>query len=74
MIEQLAAFCAKRGRTMLELAFGWLLAHSHVSSVIAGVTSPEQLRQNASALGWKLTAEEITAVDRIAAEADKPDF
>jgi aryl-alcohol dehydrogenase-like predicted oxidoreductase len=74
VIEQLAAFCAKRGRTMLELAFGWLLAHSHVSSVIAGVTSPEQLRQNASALGWKLTAEEITAVDRIAAEADKPDF
>ncbi len=74
VIERLAAFCAERGRSMLELAFGWLLAHPHVSSVIAGATSPEQLRQNASALGWELTADEITAVDRIVAPADKPDF
>jgi aryl-alcohol dehydrogenase-like predicted oxidoreductase len=27
----------------------------------------EQLRQNASALGWELTADEIAAVDRITA-------
>jgi aryl-alcohol dehydrogenase-like predicted oxidoreductase len=67
VIGRLAAFCAERGRTLLELAFSWLLAHPHVSSVIAGATSPEQLRQNASALVWELTADEITAVDRIAA-------
>jgi aryl-alcohol dehydrogenase-like predicted oxidoreductase len=65
VIGRLAAFCAERGRTMLELAFGWLLAHPHVSSVIAGAMSPEQLRQNASALGWELTADELAAVDRI---------
>jgi aryl-alcohol dehydrogenase-like predicted oxidoreductase len=67
VIERLGTFCAERGRTMLELGFGWLLAHPHVSSVIAGATSPEQLRQNASALGWELTADEIAAVDRITA-------
>ncbi len=67
VIARLAAFCADRGRTLLELAFGWLLAHPHVSSVIAGATSPEQLRQNASALVWELAADEIAAVDRITA-------
>ena len=67
VVEQLAAFCAKRGRTMLELAFGWLLARPYVASVIAGATAPEQVRQNADSLGWQLTADEIAAVDRITA-------
>ena len=67
MVEHLAAFCAQRGRTMLELAFGWLLARPYVASVIAGATAPEQVLQNADSLGWQLTADEITAVDRITA-------
>jgi aryl-alcohol dehydrogenase-like predicted oxidoreductase len=67
VIERIAAFCAERGRTMLELAFGWLLARPYVASVIAGATTPEQVRQNADALGWQLTADEIAAVDRITA-------
>jgi aryl-alcohol dehydrogenase-like predicted oxidoreductase len=67
VVERLAAFCAERGRTMLELAFGWLLARPYVASVIAGATTPEQVRQNASALGWQLTADEIAAVERITA-------
>jgi aryl-alcohol dehydrogenase-like predicted oxidoreductase len=65
VVERLAAFCAERGRTILELAFGWLLARPYVASVIAGATAPEQVRENADALGWQLTADEIAAVDRI---------
>jgi aryl-alcohol dehydrogenase-like predicted oxidoreductase len=67
VVERLAAFCAQHGRTMLELAFGWLLARPYVASVIAGATTPEQVRQNAGALGWQLTADEIAAVERITA-------
>jgi aryl-alcohol dehydrogenase-like predicted oxidoreductase len=67
MVERLAAFCAQRGRTMLDLAFGWLLARPYVASVIAGATTPEQVRQNAGALGWQLTADEIAAVEPITA-------
>ena len=67
VVERLAAFCAERGRTMLELALGWLLARPFEASVIAGATVSEQVRQNADALGWQLTADEIAAVDRITA-------
>lgn len=65
VVERLAAFCAERGRSLLELAFAWLLANGSVATVIAGASSPEQVRQNAGALGWKMTADEIAAVDRI---------
>ena len=65
VVERLEAFCAARGRTLLQLAFGWLLAKPTVASVIAGASTPEQVRQNAGAAGWHLGAEEIAEVDRI---------
>jgi aryl-alcohol dehydrogenase-like predicted oxidoreductase len=33
--------------------------------VIAGATSPEQVRSNAAAAGWKLTDAELAEVDSI---------
>ena len=54
-----------RGRSMLELAFSWLLAQAPVSSVIAGATRPEQVEQNVRAGSWVLTAEELAEIDQI---------
>lgn len=63
---QLAQYATTRGHSLLELAFSWLLAQPAVSSVIAGATSPEQIRANVGAAGWKLTADELSDVDRLA--------
>ncbi|WP_159348719.1 aldo/keto reductase [Roseomonas harenae] len=68
VLEQLERFCATRGRSMLELAFSWLLARPTVSSVIAGATKPEQIAQNMAAAGWTLGAEDHAEVDRITAQ------
>ena len=65
VVERLEQFCAARGRTLLALAFGWLLAKPAVASVIAGASTAEQLRQNANAAGWDLAADEIAEVDRL---------
>jgi aryl-alcohol dehydrogenase-like predicted oxidoreductase len=65
VVERLESFCAARGRTLLQLAFGWLLAKPVVASVIAGASTPEQVLQNASAVGWGLNADEIAEVDRL---------
>jgi len=64
-VEKLRAFCDAHGRSLLELAFGWLLAEPLVASVIAGATKPEQARANVAAAGWVLTPEEMTAVAEI---------
>jgi len=70
IVEQLERFCAARGRTLLQLAFAWLLAKPAVAGVIAGATTPEQLLQNANAVGWELGPEEIAEVDRITRRDD----
>ena len=47
------------GHSLHELALSWLAGHPAVASVIAGATSPEQVRGNAAATtAWQLTAEE----------------
>ena len=62
-LEALDRFAVDRGHSILELAFGWLLAHPPVASVIAGATTPEQVRANAAAAGWVLTADEMELVE-----------
>lgn len=65
IVETLIAFCEARGKTILELAFSWLLAETLVTSVIAGATKPEQVRANAGAAGWRLTREELAGIRAI---------
>jgi aryl-alcohol dehydrogenase-like predicted oxidoreductase len=60
ILDQLEAFVQKRSHTMVELAFAWILARKSVGSVIAGASTPDQIRQNAAAAEWELTAEEMT--------------
>jgi aryl-alcohol dehydrogenase-like predicted oxidoreductase len=64
-VEALQAFCDARGRTLLELAFSWLLSRPALSSVIAGATKAEQIEANVKAAEWKLSANEIAEVDLI---------
>ena len=62
-IDELTQFAGDRSHTLLELAFGWLAAQDGVASVIAGATTPDQVRANAAAgQAWSLSAEELEAV------------
>ena len=61
-LEALERFAAERGRSLLELAFAGLLAKPAVASVIAGATSPEQVKANAAAGEWQLDPEDAKAL------------
>jgi aryl-alcohol dehydrogenase-like predicted oxidoreductase len=67
IVEKLEDFASRRGRTMLELAFGWLLGKPVVASVIAGASTPEQVEANVRASGWVLSPQELSELDDIAA-------
>jgi aryl-alcohol dehydrogenase-like predicted oxidoreductase len=68
-IERLIAFAESRKHTLLELAMSWLLRLPVVASVIAGATTPDQVHANAAAASWKLTPDDIKAVDEILGDA-----
>ncbi|MEA2761476.1 MAG: hypothetical protein QOD47_760 [Gemmatimonadaceae bacterium] len=64
-VEALTKFAESRGRTLLELAFSWLLAHRVVASVIAGATSAQQVRDNVAAADWNLTPTDLEKIDSL---------
>ena len=64
-VEALIAWAAARGRTVLEAAVGTLAAQPGCTSVIAGATSPEQVKANAAAADWIPSAEDLADLDRL---------
>jgi aryl-alcohol dehydrogenase-like predicted oxidoreductase len=65
-VEALRGFAESRGHSLIELAMSWLLGHRVVASVIAGATTPEQVRENVRAAdAWRLTDAELAGVDEL---------
>jgi aryl-alcohol dehydrogenase-like predicted oxidoreductase len=65
ILSALERFAEERGKTVLDVAIGWLASQPYVSSVIAGATRVEQVEQNVKAINWKLSAEEMAEIDKI---------
>jgi aryl-alcohol dehydrogenase-like predicted oxidoreductase len=70
ILSGLERFAEQRGRTVLDVAVGWLASQPYVPSVIAGATKPEQVELNVMAAEWRLTAEEMSEVDAITKRRD----
>lgn len=64
-IDTLQRFAADCDVRMLELAIGGLAAQPAVASVIAGATTPEQVKANAEAGQWHPTPEQLDALNAI---------
>jgi aryl-alcohol dehydrogenase-like predicted oxidoreductase len=66
-VEALERVAAEHGRSLLELAVGGLASIPGTASVIAGATSPEQVRANAAAGAWHASDDELDAMARAVA-------
>lgn len=53
------------GRTRAQVALSWVLHRPGVTSPIIGARTPEQLEDNLGAVGWRLGAEHIAALDDV---------
>jgi len=62
IVERLTTWAQERGRSILDLAIGWLASQDVCASVIAGATSADQVRANAEAGSWELTADDVVEV------------
>ena len=64
-VEAFARFAEERGHTLLELALSALAATPGIGSIIAGATTPEQVRANVAAVGWELSPDDLAALAAI---------
>jgi 1-deoxyxylulose-5-phosphate synthase len=59
------AFAEARELNEVTIAVSWLAVQPAVASVIAGATSPEQVRENALAARWEPSAQDLAELDTI---------
>lgn len=65
-VEQLKAIAAAEGRSLLGLAFCWLLHHTAIEGMLLGASRPEQLEENLRLCEeGPLSASCLTACDRV---------
>ncbi|MBW4627183.1 MAG: aldo/keto reductase [Brasilonema octagenarum HA4186-MV1] len=64
VISLLRQIGEKHGRTPAQVALRWLIAQGNVIP-IAGAKTAEQVRQNAGALGWRLSDDEIRQLEEV---------
>lgn len=63
LLATLGEIAAARGKTPAQVAISWCMAKGTLP--IPGAKTGAQARENAGALGWMLTAEEIAALDAL---------
>jgi len=63
--EHLAAFAARRGWALPQMALAWLLTRKMTASVIAGADTPEHVVANVAALDIHLSPEDLAEIDRL---------
>jgi aryl-alcohol dehydrogenase-like predicted oxidoreductase len=64
-LANLAGFAKATGYTVLDLAIAWLVARTFVSSIIVGVSKPNQIDDNLRAAAVTLSESELLALDSI---------
>jgi aryl-alcohol dehydrogenase-like predicted oxidoreductase len=64
-LERVQQFADDRGVPLLSVAIGGLAAMPAVASVIAGATTPEQVRANVAAGEWVPSADELAELKRL---------
>jgi aryl-alcohol dehydrogenase-like predicted oxidoreductase len=67
VIDVLESIAAETAKTVPQIALNWLLERPTVSSVIIGARDEEQLRQNLGAIGWALTGDQRSRLDKASA-------
>jgi aryl-alcohol dehydrogenase-like predicted oxidoreductase len=72
VVDALDEVAMETGKSVAQVAINWLLQRPSVANVIIGARNEQQLRENLGAVGWALTAAQITRLD--AASATKPAY
>lgn len=65
IVEVLKEIAAQRQKPVSAVAVRFILDHLQGSVVLCGAKRPQQILDNAQALGWQLCKEEISRLDRI---------
>jgi aryl-alcohol dehydrogenase-like predicted oxidoreductase len=68
IVDALDAVAAETGKSVAQVAIAWVLSRPSVATVIIGARDEAQLKENLGAIGWKLSAAQVTRLEAASAK------
>jgi aryl-alcohol dehydrogenase-like predicted oxidoreductase len=65
VVDVLHAIARERNKTVPQVALNWVLQRPTVANVVIGARTEAQLLENFGAVGWSLSAAEVTRLDEV---------
>jgi aryl-alcohol dehydrogenase-like predicted oxidoreductase len=64
LVEALREIGHEAGKTVAQVVVNWTIHRPGITAALCGAKRPEQLRENAGALDWQLSATQLAAIDQ----------
>ncbi len=71
-LDDLRVIAAGAGKTVAQLVVNWTIHQPGITAALCGAKRPEQIRETAGALGWRLTPEQLGHIDAALARRGTP--
>jgi aryl-alcohol dehydrogenase-like predicted oxidoreductase len=71
LLDELRAIASDAERTVAQLVINWTIHRPGITTALCGAKRPDQLRENAGALGWRLDDEQMARIDAALARRGK---
>ena len=68
--DEVKRIATETGETPARVALAWVIGRPGVTSTLMGVSRPAQVTENADALGLALSAEQLTALNKVSASSE----
>ena len=72
LIDRLQAIAARTGHTVAQLVVNWTVHQPGITCALCGAKRPEQIRDNAGAVGWELSAQDWADIDEALRQRGSP--
>ncbi|MGD9127967.1 MAG: aldo/keto reductase [Planctomycetia bacterium] len=73
LIDRLRDIAADAGKTVAQLVINWTIHRDGITGAICGAKRPEQIRDTAGAMGWRLSDDQLAAIDSALADRGEPE-
>lgn len=71
-LDELRGIARDTGRTVAQIVVNWTIQQPGITAALCGAKRPEQIRETAGAMGWRLTEEERARIDAALARRGEP--
>ncbi|HTU23827.1 MAG TPA: aldo/keto reductase [Pirellulales bacterium] len=63
LVDRLRAVAADAGHSVAEVVINWTIHQPGITAALCGAKRPDQIRDNAGAMGWRLSVEQLAQID-----------